>query len=275
MLTQRRQWFQCFPEGTIEFNLVTRIGAIGMMGAFAVLPENQHILIANGLVGALWIDFLLMIGWTVQLGSDLETIIHRPEEPARQAHRRSLFCFLWAALPTIPAMLILAPWPEVIIRNEASRVSLMRILDPVLGVCFMVSLALAMRAVKRLQLAAGGWIFLWFFPVLHLLALHRIIKATQTRIQRHRLDTGLGPDERHLMGGSLIAADLLWLSSLVPWLILTLKSWQDSAFIVRPMGTILIIAGTVMFAILSAVQLSLMERLQQQFLGLIHRKEDT
>jgi hypothetical protein len=77
------------------------------------------------------------------------------------------------------------------------------------------------------------------------------------------------------MGGSLVAADVIWLLNLLPWLLLVLKSWQDSAFIIRPAGKILIIVGTVLLAVFSAVQLSLMERLQRQFLDLISEKRQT
>ena len=75
MLTERRQWYHCFPEGTIEFNLVTRIVVVGMLGALAVLPESQHVLVINGLVETLWFDALLIIWWAVQIGMDLETSI--------------------------------------------------------------------------------------------------------------------------------------------------------------------------------------------------------
>jgi hypothetical protein len=272
MLTERRQWYHCFPEGTIEFNLVTRIVVVGMLGALAVLPESQHVLVINGLVGTLWFDALLIIWWAVQIGMDLETSIAPSGTPAPQARRRALVCAGWAALPTLPALLLLAPWADLIINDEAARIRAMTVLVPVLSTCFVVSLFLATWALKRLRLGAVGWVVLWLIPVLHLLALHRIIRSTQARIQHRRAETGLNSDERHMMGGSLIAADIIWLLSLIIWGVLVVRSWQDSAFTISPMGKILVILGTVMVAVFSAVQLSLMERLQQQFLGLINRK---
>jgi len=275
MLTRRRQWLQCFPEGTIEFNLVTRILVVGMLGSLAVLPESQHRLVLTGLVGVLWIDYLLILWWVVQLGTDLEMIIDRPGQSAPQSRRRDLVYAFWASLPTLPALLILAPWSELIIREEASRITLMRILFPALAVCFIVTLLVAMCVLNRLRLAAMGWILLWLIPVFHLLALHRIIKAIQARIRNHRLDTGLGTDERYVMGGSLITGDIIWLLSLVPWLVLVMKATQDSAFTISTGGKALIILGTVLVAVLSAFELSLMERLQRQHLGLINRKSQT
>lgn len=269
-LTQRRQWYQCFPEGTIEFNLVTRVVALGIMGALAVLPESQHVLIKNGLIGILWFDALLIIWWAVQIGTDLETSMDPARISPHEAHRRSLVFAFLAMLPTLPALLLLAPWAQLVIRNEASRASWMGILVPVLSLCFVVSLLLATWILKRLRIAAAGWTLLWLVPVFHLLALHRVIKTFQSRIQNRRTDMGLQPDERHAMSGSLIAADIVWLLSVIPWGVLVVRSWGDSAFVIGLPGKMLIVVGTVMFAVFSAVQLSLMERLQRQFLGLIN-----
>jgi len=77
------------------------------------------------------------------------------------------------------------------------------------------------------------------------------------------------------MGGSLITGDIIWLLSLVPWLVLVMKATQDSAFTISTGGKALIILGTVLVAVLSAFELSLMERLQRQHLGLINRKSQT
>jgi hypothetical protein len=270
-LNHRRQWFECFPAGTIEFNLITRVLAVGTLGALAVMPESQHLLILNGLAGILWADFILLIWWTVQLGNDLITAIESPTEFRSWAHRRSLICAFWCILPTLPALLLLAPWAAFIIQNEALRAKTSAILIPVLAIGFVASLPFAVRAMRRLQLANTLWSFLWFIPILNLFVLHRIIKSTQNRIQHHRLEAGLRPDE-HVMGASLIAGDVVWLLTLIPCAVVLLKRLQSSEFVNDPAGKALIVLATVLFAVFSIIQLALMERLQRQFLSVIVRK---
>ena len=58
---QRRNWFRSFPEGSIEFVVITRVLALLLLAALAIVPGIQRPAVLVALALVLWVDYLLMM----------------------------------------------------------------------------------------------------------------------------------------------------------------------------------------------------------------------
>src|SRR5437868_8574771 len=73
-LLERRRWFSFFPEGTLEFLVVTRVLALLLMGTLIIVPSTQRPAVLVALAAVVWADYALLTWWLVHVSADLHDL---------------------------------------------------------------------------------------------------------------------------------------------------------------------------------------------------------
>jgi len=283
-LSQRQRWFRSFPEGTLEFLLVTRILSVFLLLSLTVVRESQRTVVLLALSAILLLDYVLMVWWAVQMTVDLNSLVGRTAGPSnagqhegadqpgnggagpgKRGPRGSVIALL-ACLPALTVFLALAPWPELFIRNPFARADFMRVFLPAAGVLFLVSLVIGYRALAAIRPGPSLWTALVLVPFLHWFAMHRLVAHMRTRLDAYSRSRGEVSTDG--MMPAIPIADVTWALAVVPWaavaVLRLVKGTWSSYF--PPCGAVLV-------AIFAVADVGVMEGLQKRFLVALRRLE--
>lgn len=269
-LMERRKWFRVFPEGTLEFNIITRVLALMMLMALAIVGGTQRPVVLVGLFGILWLDYVLLLWWVVQVATDLRAVSD-PIEAGQSSSRRA-WVAVQAALPSIAAVAALLPWPSLLamLTGSGSHATMARSFQAISGLVFIVTLVPAYRALQSIRLSSPVWTILLLVPLLHFFALHRIASGLDARLAEQLQNRGDRPGALGSASGAMLAADLTYVLSILPWAlviaIVLVRGWPTSgAFKAGP------VCGTMIAALFAIANLAAMEAVQRKVVALIRR----
>ena len=270
-LEHRRNWYRFFPEGSIEFLSVTRVLALLLLLSLAIVPNTRRPAVLVALAIVLWIDYLLILWWVVQLATDLNALFAQPLPGAKVLRRRRIGAAILGALPATAALFILAPWPHFLTTSEAARLAMTRVTVPIFCVLFVALAFVAHRALQRIQLGRPQWTLLLLVPIFHWFALHRLLTSLHARVRQRSQASGKLTDDDPGRGPAVIIADVTWVLSVLPWgilVILTLMAgeWPRTMPYSATPG-----CGTILAAPFAIADLAAMENLQRRFVALIRK----
>ncbi len=271
-LAQRRNWYRFFPGGSIEFVIVTRVLALLLLLALAVVPGTQRPTVLLALAGVLWIDYLLIIWWAIQVTTDLDALFADPPPSADVLRRRRIRAAILGALPATAALVILAPWPSFVLPSEPARAATIRmVLIPLLGVLFVALLVPAHRALRRIQLAPPRWTLPLLIPIVHWFAMHRLLIHLHARLRLRSQERGMPTTDDPGPAPAVILADLTWVLSILPWgillVVVLLRGEWPSGVLYSAVPS----CGTAVAALFAISDLAAMENVQRQFVALIRK----
>lgn len=263
-LVQRRAWFRYFPEGTLEFLLVTRVLALLLLAGLTVVRGSQRPGVLLVLGAVILVDYLLILWWGIQLVIDLRDLASPEAIESRQARKQRLRTFLVAMLPAVFVLFLLTPVLEFLIADPVFRNRLAGILNPAMAVVYLILLVFACRRLLAIQLGNLIWVILLLVPGLHLIAMQRLVIQWQHRISRQlqsaRVKTE--PPARIALHVSDIAgvATLAAVGLLVIMNVSDASGW-DRFFAPAHLGT------TAVAALFAIAQVALMENVQRRYLA--------
>ncbi len=267
-LEHRRNWFRFFPDGTLEFVVVTRVLAVLLMVLLFVVRRTQQAPVFLGLCGMLWIDYLLTLFWIIQLATDLRSLSSDPSTGTPDSSASRVRTLLVMALPATLAFAVVAPWPQLILSPGPMQAAVTRLLIPALALAFLLSLTMAYRRARGLALGSAVWSFVILVPLLHWLGIHRLLGGLHDRMARFSGRQASAEDSG--AGVSATAADVLWIITILPWLLLILLTVVQGAGAAGAMThRVVPVCGAMLFGLFSAVDLAAMEKLQKRFVRLI------
>jgi hypothetical protein len=264
-LAQRRAWFRYFPEGTLEFLLVTRVLALLLLAGLTLVRGSQRPAILFVLGALMLADYLLILWWGIQLVTDLDDLETPGSVDAAAARRTRLNTFLVAMLPAFFAMLFLTPFQEFTIADPMKRQHLASILKPILGAGYLILVFFAWRRLAAIRFGHNGWVILFFCPGLHLLALHRLAVRWQRRLDDRLQTARIRSDPA--AGGTLLLCDITWVAGMLAVGLLVVMSGQDDAVWVNRLYKPAYLGTAALAAIFAIAQVALMENLQRRFLA--------
>jgi hypothetical protein len=263
-LVQQKNWFRFFPDGTIEFTVITRVLAIVLLAALVLVPSAHRAMFLVALAAVIWVDYIIVLCWAVQIGNDLEDITETRPIPADDLRRRRTSDIILLAIPSIIFMLMAAPWPRFLISQAAARNRIMLISMPVLGLAFIAAASFAWKILEHKGLGSSLWRIIILIPGLHWFAMHRLARRLQNQVgQGFRDRTGNKLDES---GGAFTAADVT-LAICLCFFLLRLIAGDSS----RTINMLLQGAGMSFAALFAVIDLAAMEKLQRQYVTLIRK----
>jgi len=270
-LAQRRNWFRYFPEGTLEFLVITRVLAVLLLIALMIVTATQKNMVLIALSVLAWADYLLVSWWLVQMTTDLDDLLQEPDPQDPNAHRRPVTTTVLSALPSCAAFLILAPWAQVFFGSGGSRETITRVLIPVFFLTFLVLSAFAQRELKRIKLGPPIWTLLFLIPGLHWLALHRLVGGLHERLRQRGGQEGESTEKQKIGGGmEILVADVTWVMAVLPWFIVVCLSVVKTDSGDATAQNIGMLCGTFMVIVFVIADLAAMETLQQRFIRQLH-----
>ncbi len=267
LLAQKRKWFRLFPEGTLEFTIITRVLALMLLMALAVAGGAQRPFVLAALVGVLWIDYALLIWWALQLAGDLNDLTG-VSVPTRSAQRRDLSRAV-VLLPSVGIAVALIPWSTLLSFFDLSS-GLAKVLTGVGAVGFLATLVPAYRALKSSQVGSPLWSALLLFPVLHWFALHRVAAGLDRRVRQGLIERGIPAEKHRNPSVVLLLSDFSGVLGLAPWVAVVVVSvyrgWPSGGmFKVAP------VCGTILAALFAIANLAALEGIQRQFVTLLRK----
>jgi hypothetical protein len=260
---ERRQWFDHFPEGSIEFTVVTRVLALLLLASLIVFPAAQRPTVLTALAGVVWLDYVIVIWWVVQMACDMNDLFAGAPIPAHVARRRRMLEGLKIVLPSLALLALIAPWPMLLIPRAAARAATMQVLVPVLLLLFCGLAIVSVRAIRRLGLAKGFWSVLLLVPLVHWLAVHRVLHTLASRLAKPAVEHGQTISQPRTAGSGvlLILAIVCWAS----WIALL---WTDqSGAALRAAQGLSVLLG----ALFAVTDVATMEGLQRQFVTVLRK----
>lgn len=282
VVVRRRRWLSFFPEGTIEFLVITRVLAVLMLLSLMIATGVQRPAILVALMGILWLDYVIMMWWVVGLGFDLPQLAGVPLEapgeasgvPARGGERS--WTAVRACLPSIAAFLGLAPWMMMLRYyrpglNFSAWVNL--VFGPGMVVVFILLAVPAWRSLRRLSVGSPVWAALLLVPGLHWLATHRVTRRLERRMYEHVRSSAGEAQAARFEGGSLAVpiADATWLLTALPWLVVAVLSVGYDAWPHRLPAMLLPFCGMLVGAVFAVANVAALEHTQKQFMALMRR----
>lgn len=278
-LIQRQRWFRLFPEGSIEFLVATRVLAMILLLALLIVGKVQIQLLASlvALTGVLWLDYVLVVWWAVQLVIDLEEI--RSDRPATAdvQRRRRIRAGLLICLPSVVAAVLIAPWPAMLRLSLAGLLpgdSIIMALRGVAVLLFIVLVILAQRTMQRIGLGSSVWTLLLMIPFVHWFALHRLIGGLYRRLAECEAaasaeDKGNADDA----AGFVVAiADVTWVLAILPWGILTVIMLAGGGWPTEFPQALLPFCGVPLTAIFAVTDLAALESVQKRFVDTLRKR---
>lgn len=292
LLMKRRQWFSFFPEGTLEFLVVTRVLALMLLGTLVIVPSSQRSQVLTALAAVVWIDYALTVCWLAHLASDLEDMFESPScracghdlsanpsaicpacgKPTRgdpsSTSRRSWDALLMLA-PSVFAFLAIAPWPQIVPGGTSAHSQALLVLRGGSAALFAATLIPAYRALRRHALPSGWRTAILLIPIAHWFALHRLLASLHARVRDCALNQRLPVSQESGAGGAAVAADAFLVIGVFFWL-----TWGVMLTTGRTGGILLALiqAGAIGAGGLFAItEVAALEYLQRRFVALIRR----
>ncbi len=271
-LAARKRWFEIFPEGGVEFLIITRVGIAGVLLALLVIKESQRSLVWLLLGGLLWIDHAVVLGWLLPMAGD---VCGRAGEPAdRGRGLRGLGgTLLLACLPAAAALAIVLPWTDLLRlfpALAAHREMIGRVGAGLGAVVFVAAAAACRSRLEALGLKGGLWRLLIHVPGLHWPAVHRYARLLNGRMRGLNPPAGSASEDGGT-GAVLTASDIVWALCMLPWVVqgclAAFRGWPQGF-----PGMLLPLAGTLMAVVFAVVQLAALERVQRVYLGWLRRQ---
>jgi hypothetical protein len=263
-LLERRKWFRVFPEGTLEFTIITRVLALMMLMALAIVGGSQRPFVVTALIVILWVDYALLIWWVVQVACDLRLVSGELIDPRRQTRAG-----ITALLPSVAAAVALIPWAGVAKFAGISMGFVPVWLPAVAAILYLLLLLPAYRALHRASVDSRLWTFLLLIPLVHWFALHRIVARLGFRIQQGLRERG---ESSQAVGASaaLTIADFTWVFSMLPWVVVAgmslLRGWPAGG-----MSKFGPVCGTILAAVFAIANLAALEGVQRQMVALLRK----
>jgi hypothetical protein len=269
-LEERRRWLAFFPEGTLEFLVVTRVLALLLLATLIIVPTTQRPLVLLAMMIILWCDYALLLGWLMQLVNDLERLFGASQAASNSGGIRVIDAAI-ALLPSAIALLVIAPWPAAILRRMGHPTLLM----VALLTLYIASLPLGYAALRRMGFRSGTGTFLLLVPVLNWFALHRLLPGLHARVRERALELNLPVAQESGAGAAAVAADFCLMIGIVFWAAWVLLLWRAQHTGVS--GGVLL--GLVQTASLGAgcfmavTQVAALEYLQRRYVVLVRRSQ--
>lgn len=263
-LPQRRLWFRYFPEGSIEFTIVTRLLIfLGLLASAAVGTERIRYYFMVATCGALWLDYMLTLWWLIQVQADLRDFAPGQGKSETTAPPRTTALF-FCAIPSIIFFLIVAPWPTVLIGSFQTRELIQRVGLPILAVALIVAVFAAQKVLSRYEIKPGLWRTLFLVPIIHWFALHRLIPALHNQIADQ---SGPESDEirKDAPDTALIIADITVVPAIALWLVPLALMISRGVWPSHPLVNILPVCGTLLLTVSLITELAAMEHTQSRF----------
>lgn len=271
-IEQRRRWFRFFPEGSLEFVVVTRALSLLLMLGCLIVQGTLRPLAMLALCTILWLDYALTQSWLVQLATDLDAIQKNPTLPQRDlsaTRRRTLF---FMVLPATLLLAFVAPWPEALLPAGAIRTAAARFVVPLCGLAAILSLWPALQTAGRLGIGTPFWCRLTLVPLLHWLAIHRLLDPLDRKICATLYPNGR-PSHDDGPSFAAAAADTLWIITILPWLAaMILAVSREGAAFEQNTFRLTMGCGSLLYGVFSIVDLAAMENVQRRFLRLIRSR---
>jgi len=268
-LTRRRTWFRYFPEGTLEFLLVTRVLALLLLAGLTVVRGSQRpaVLLVLGVI--LLLDYLLVLWWGIQLVTDLRDAASPGSMNAQEARQYRLRSLLIVMLPSIAATLVLTPWPEFFIADPVARERLTGIIIPLFALVYLATLFPAWKRLSSLGCGHPVWSALFLIPGLHWLALHRLIGEWQARLDRQLASARLPADPPSHSG--LLFSDVAWFLTMLMVGTLLYLSFSGRA---AQLLTLAHIASAGLAPLFAIGEVALMENVQRRYLAMLQVEQE-
>src|SRR4030095_16365697 len=108
-LSQRKSWFRYFPDGTIEFTVITRVLALMFLAGLAMVSIAQRPTTMTLLWAIIWVDYALVLSWAIQINVDLENLSQTAPVSAELCKQRRVQELFWLAIPSILILLLIIP----------------------------------------------------------------------------------------------------------------------------------------------------------------------
>lgn len=268
-LAERRKWFRVFPEGTLEFLIITRVLILLMLLALTIAGGSQRPFILTLLVGILWVDHALLVCWGMQVAGDLQIISTGDSSRDENAMRRRGALGALVLLPSVAAAVALVPW-ATLFKVLGYKASLAQAATAIAIVMFVATFVPAYRILRRLNIGSPLWTALLLVPVVHWFALHRIAAGLDARVQDELLARAVPADKLRSPGPALLLADITWVLTVLPWAIMLAvvlaRGWPSNTLFTA--GSV---CGTVLAAAFAIANLAAMEAVQRQIVSLIRK----
>lgn len=272
-LIERRKWLRIFPEGLLEFLIITRIFGLMMLVALAVVTGTQRPLVLTVLALVLWVDYALIMWWAVQVTDDLR--LGTGAAAAEQTAPVRASPPLWAVvvvLPSVLAVVVLAPWTQLLalFTSDASAHALARVAMPAAVIGYLVSLVPAYRVLRKMEVGSPLVSVMCLVPLIHWLGQHRLAGQIGTRLEEQLIKRGDSPEMLVRAKPVLLAADLLWVLSILPWAVLfaisTYRGWPTGSA-----SKLMPVCGTCLASLFAITNLAGLERVQRQVVRLVRK----
>jgi hypothetical protein len=268
-IEQRRNWFRFFPEGSLEFVVVTRVLSLLLMLGCLIVQGPLRPLATLALCTVLWIDYVLTQSWFVQLSTDLDTFSRDPSPTCEELSARRRRISLFMVLPATLLFAFVAPWPAAVLPAGSIRATAERIIAPACGLAAVLSLWPSLRTARNLQAGSSLWSCATLIPLLHWLGIHRLLNHMDRRICDLLYPQGRPPSDS---GPSLAAAaaDTLWIITVLPWLLaIGLLIVRGGAAIEQTTFRLTMACGSLLYGLFSVIDLAAMENVHRRFIRLI------
>lgn len=269
-MTERRSWFDFFPEGSLEFVVVTRVLILVTLLSLAALEGVRRDFALLGLAAFIWTDYMLTTWWLIQLKTDLALL---PDQSDAQIvrltpHRGRLLVMV--ILPITFLMMLVTPWQAALHLSPSSALVGIRIVLLIVLAC---GLVLGYRALGALELAPPVWRALFLVPLLHWLALHRIVARLNRQLPHTEPEEQPRPSEETSGNVTLFLADISWFLCIFPWLIFIAAMFSQGQWPAGASGRIIPVCSTCLAAVFAVLDIAVMEAVQQRFVTLIRKPE--
>ncbi|MBP7935687.1 MAG: hypothetical protein KA354_13655 [Phycisphaerae bacterium] len=291
-LVERQRWFRFFPDGSIEFLVITRVLMVLLLVALIVFIARQLERSATlvALAGICSLDQILVLWWAVQIVTDLSLLANAQSPPGGEgeprtspattvgSNRERRWLTARACLPGTVALLLLALMAGTPILSVFLRVSLSKpVLGAVylaLGAVFILLLPFGQRALQHVRLGPPLWTFLSLIPIVHMFAVHRVARDLESQIRL--LDQQRSPapstpaEEPGTPAGAI--AEVAWILTIVPWAIVAVVMLTRGEWPRGWAGSIPTCGGILATTLLVIADTAALEHVHRRFVALIRRK---
>lgn len=264
---ERRTWFHYFPEGTLEFSVITRVLVVIALLSLAALKGSQRTYALVGLCGFLWVDYILAIWWVIQTHTDLSLLAGKTADDEARITRSRRHALVLGAAPATLLMIAIAPWPVVVHLNQHAS-----IITVLFGALFLLALAPAIRQLRSIGVEPAGWIPLVLIPVLQWFGVHRLLAKLHDRLDDLVSASGAPRDVPPTRGTIGALADVVYILAVLPWLILAGYALARGAWPASGVGQILPVCGTLLTAVFCVLDIAALEAVQRRFIAVVARK---
>ncbi len=264
-LVERRKWFRVFPEGTLEFAIITRILALLLLMALAVVGGTQRPLVLVSLAIVLWADHVLLTWWALQVAMDLRLVT---DESAYDSPGWRAKIAFKVVLPSIAAVVALAPWGKVV-SIVTGGVGLPSWVPLAAAIAFVLLCLPAAGALREVNMGSLPWAVLLLVPIVHWFALHRVATSLHNRISQQLQARGI-ENQPQSPRFALAIADTTWVLSVLPWAVMVgyslARGWSAQG--VFKLGSV---CGTFLAALFAIANLAALETVQRQIVMLLRK----